>query len=128
MKVLLDTNVVLWWFAGDPKLTFTARDLLSRDDTTVLVSAASALEICTKVRIGKLPTAHELCEDFLGFVARHEFGPLMITVEHGRLAGRMEGAHKDPFDRMIAAQALIENVAVVTNDAAFPGFGVKVIW
>ena len=127
MKVLLDTNAVLWWFAGDPKLTDTVRNLSSRDDTTVLVSAASAWEICTKVRIGKLPTAHDLCEDFLGFVARHQFEPLAITVEHARLAGRMADAHKDPFDRMLAAQALIEGVALVTNDAAFAGFGVQVV-
>ena len=128
MRVLLDTNAVLWWFAGDPKLTVAVRDLLSRDETIVLVSAASAWEICTKVRIGKLPTAHELCEDFLGFVARHQFEPLAITIEHGRMAGRMPGAHKDPFDRMLAAQALIEDVAIATNDAAFADFGVKVVW
>ena len=128
MRVLLDTNAVLWWFAGDPKLSVDVRCLLSRDDTLVLVSAASAWEICTKVRIGKLPTAHELCEDFLGFVARHQFEPLAITVEHGRLAGRLEGAHKDPFDRMLAAQALIEAVPIITNDAAFGVFGVKVLW
>ena len=128
MRVLLDTNAVLWWFAGDPKLSVDVRCLLSRDDTLVLVSAASAWEICTKVRIGKLPTAHELCEDFLGFVARHQFEALAITVEHGRLAGQMPGAHKDPFDRMLAAQALIEDVPIVTNDAAFAGFGVKVVW
>ena len=128
MKVLLDTNAVLWWFAGDPKLSTVVRDLISREDTTVLVSAASAWEICTKVRIGRLPTAYDLCENFLGLVARHGFEALAITVEHGRLAGRMAGAHKDPFDRMLAAQALIESVPVATNDAAFSAFGVKVVW
>ena len=128
MKVLLDTNAVLWWFAGDPKLTVTVRNLISRDDIMVLVSAASGWEICTKVRIGKLPTAHDLCDDFVGFVTRYGFEALAITVEHGRLAGRMAGAHKDPFDRMLAAQALIEGVAIVTNDATFADFGVKVVW
>ena len=128
MKVLLDTNAVLWWFAGDPKLTVTVRNLISSDDTTALVSAASSWEICTKVRIGKLPTAHDLCEDFLGFVVRHGFEPLPITLEHGRMAGRMAGAHKDPFDRMLAAQALIEDIPIVTNDAALVGFGVKAVW
>ena len=128
MRVLLDTNAVLWWFAGDPKLTVPVRELLSRDAPIASVSAASAWEICTKVRIGKLPTAHDLCEDFPGFVARHGFEALAITVEHGRLAGRMAGAHKDPFDRMLAAQALIEDVPIITNDAAFVGFGVKVVW
>jgi PIN domain nuclease of toxin-antitoxin system len=128
VRLLLDTNAVLWWFAGDAKLPVAMRNLLSHDDTTVLVSAASAWEICTKVRIGKLPTAHALCEDFLGFLSRHEFEPLPVSVEHGRLAGRMAGAHKDPFDRMLAVRALIEGVPVVSNDAAFAGFGVNVMW
>ena len=128
MKLLLDTNVVLWWFAEDPMLSTVIRNLLSHDDTTVLVSAASAWEICTKVRIGKLPTAHDLCEDFLGFAVLHDFQPLAITVDHGRLAGRLPGAHKDPFDRMLAAQALIEGVPIVSNDLAFAGFGVRVVW
>lgn len=128
MRVLLDTNALLWWFAGDVKLSTTARNVMSRDDTTAFVSAASAWEICTKFRIGKLPTARELCEDFLGVVTRHQFEPLAISVEHGRLAGQMAGVHKDPFDRMLAAQALIEGVPLVTNDAVFTGFGVKVVW
>ena len=128
MRLLLDTSAVLWWFAADAMLSITARNLLSRADTIVLVSAASAWEICTKVRIGKLPTAHELCENFSGFLDQHQFEPLAVTVEHGRLAGRMPGAHKDPFDRMLAAQALIEGVPLVTNDPAFAGFGVTMVW
>jgi PIN domain nuclease of toxin-antitoxin system len=128
VRVLLDTNAVLWWFAGDPNLSTAVRNIISRDDTLVFVSAASAWEICTKVRIGKLSSARELCEDFMGFVARHQFEPLSISVEHGRLAGRLPGAHKDPFDRILAAQALIEDVPIVTNDAAIAGFGVRVLW
>jgi PIN domain nuclease of toxin-antitoxin system len=128
MKVLLDTCAVLWWFAGDAKLSRTARNMVSSEDATVLVSAASAWEICTKVRIGKLATGHDLCEDFLSIVTAHEFEPLAITIAHGRLAGRMAGAHKDPFDRILAAQALIEDVPLVTNDSAFAPFGVKVLW
>jgi PIN domain nuclease of toxin-antitoxin system len=119
---------MLWWFAGDAKLSTAARNLLSHDDTIVLVSAASAWEICSKVRIGKLPTGHDLCENFLSIITEHQLEPLAITVEHGRLAGRMVGTHKDPFDRMLAAQALIEDVPLVTNDSAFAAFGVKVVW
>lgn len=95
---------------------------------TILVSAVSAWEICTKARIGKLPMGQALCDDFSGYLRRYHFDPLAITVEHGRLAGRMAGAHKDPFDRMLAAQALIEGVPLVTNDPAFVAFGVAVIW
>jgi PIN domain nuclease of toxin-antitoxin system len=128
VRVLLDTSALLWWFAGDAKLSTTVRTLLSLADTSILVSAASACEICTKVRIGKLPTARDLCENFLSIIAEHQFEPLAITVEHGRLAGRMAGTHKDPFDRMLAAQALVEDVPLVTNDPAFAAFGVKVVW
>ncbi len=128
MRVLLDTSTMLWWFAGDAKLSTSVRNLLSLGDTVLLVSAASAWEICTKVRIGKLPSGHDLCEDFLGIVTEHQLEPLAITVEHGRLAGRMAGTHKDPFDRILAAQALVEDVPLVTNDPAFAAFGVKVVW
>ena len=128
MRLLLDTNAVLWWFTDDPTLPGAVGVLIDDPANTILVSAASAWEICTKVRIGKLPSGRAFCEDFSGTLQRYHFEPLAITVEHGRMAGRMPGAHKDPFDRMLAAQALIEDVPIVTNDSAFAGFGVKVIW
>jgi PIN domain nuclease of toxin-antitoxin system len=128
VRLLLDTHTLLWWLSEQPRLSATARNAISHDDAPVIVSAASAWEICTKVRIGKRPTAFAVCEDFHAVLARNGFEPLAITVEHGRAADRLPGAHKDPFDRMLAAQALIEDVPIVTNDAAFAGFGVKVIW
>ena len=128
MRLLLDTNALLWWFADDPTLPASVDAMIDDPANTVLVSAASAWEICTKVRIGKLPAGRILCENFSDTLRDNHFDPLPISVEHGRLAGRMAGAHKDPFDRMIAAQALIENALLFTNDAAFVGFGVKVVW
>lgn len=125
MRLLLDTNAVLWWFADDPTLPSSVEALIDDPANTILVSAASAWEICTKVRIGKLPTGHALCEDFSGYLQRFHFDPLSITIEHGRLAGRMPAAHKDPFDRMLAAQALIEDVPIVTNDAGLAVLGSK---
>ena len=104
------------------------RALIDDPSNTVLVSAASAWEICTKVRIGKLPTGQDLCDDFGDYLERFHFTPLPISVEHGRLAGRLPGSHKDPFDRMLAAQALVEGVPLVTNDPAFARFGVNVMW
>jgi PIN domain nuclease of toxin-antitoxin system len=128
VKVLLDTHAVLWWFADDPALPTQTEALIDDPSNTILVSAASAWEVCTKVRIGKLPTGQALCDDFGGYLQRFHFTPLSISVEHGRLAGRLSGPHKDPFDRMLAAQALVEDVPLVTNDPAFAGFGVKVVW
>ncbi len=128
VRVLLDTSTLLWWYASDPMLSVTAKSRVADDSTTVIISAASAWEICTKVRIGKLPAAAALCEDFSGILRQNRFEPLAITGERGRLAGRLADAHKDRFDRMPAAQALIEGVPLVTNDAEFAGFGVQVVW
>jgi PIN domain nuclease of toxin-antitoxin system len=128
VRLLLDTHTLLWWLAEQPKLSATARNAIAQVDAIVIVSAVSAWEICTKVRIGKLPTGYAVCEDFHAVLARNGFEPLAISAEHGRVAGRLPGTHKDPFDRMLAAQALIDNVPLVTNDPVFVGFGVKVIW
>ena len=128
VRLLLDTSTVLWWFADDPKLPGQVASLIDDPANTIFVSAASAWEICTKVRIGKLPSGHALCEDFSETLQRYHFEPLAISVEHGRLAGRLAAAHKDPFDRMLAAQALIEDLALVSNDRAFAEFGVRMMW
>ncbi len=128
MRVLLDTHALLWWFADDSRLSSRAEALIDDPSNTVFVSAASAWEVCTKVRIGRLPTGSSLCEDFSGYLQRFHFTSLPISVEHGRLAGRLAGTHKDPFDRMLAAQALVENIPLMTDDPAFSGFGVQVLW
>ena len=113
---------------GRSQLPSSIEKLIDNPANTILVSAASAWEICTKVRIGKLPSGLALCEDFSGYLKRYHFDALPVTVEHGRLAGRVVGTHKDPFDRILAAQSLIEDVPLVTNDSAFSTFGVKVVW
>jgi PIN domain nuclease of toxin-antitoxin system len=128
VRVLLDTSALLWWYASDAMLSTKARKLIADPSTVSMVSAASAWEICTKVRIGKLATAAPLCENFSRILLQNRFEPLPVTVEHGRLAGRLAGSHKDPFDRMLAAQSLIEGVPLVTNDGAFAAFGVQVFW
>jgi PIN domain nuclease of toxin-antitoxin system len=128
VRVLLDTHTLLWWFADDPALPRQAVLLIDDPANTVLVSAASAWEICTKVRIGKLPAGQVLCDSFGDYLDRFRFTALAISVEHGRLAGRLPGSHKDPFDRMLAAQALVEGIPLVTNDPAFAGFGVNTMW
>jgi PIN domain nuclease of toxin-antitoxin system len=128
VRLLLDTHALIWWFSDNPALIGSVATLIDDPANEVLISAASAWEICTKVRIGKLPEGRGLSDDFSGYLARNNFTPLAVTIEHGRLAGRLPGAHKDPFDRMLAAQALIEGIPLVTNDAAFAGFGVQVVW
>jgi len=128
VKLLLDTSALLWWFSDSKLLPSAIAAQIENPANTILVSAASAWEICTKVRIGKLPTGRALCEDFGGYLVRYHFDSLAISVEHARLAGSLSGDHKDPFDRVLAAQALSEDLPLVTNDVALATFGVRILW
>jgi PIN domain nuclease of toxin-antitoxin system len=127
MTILLDSHVFFWWLTDDPKLSRNAADLI-RDDNDVHVSAVVALEIANKVRTGKWQDAKALLDRFFDIVMEEGFLPLPITLEHARLAGSLPGAHRDPFDRMLAAQAQIENVPLVTADPVFRAFGTRVLW
>ena len=128
MKLLLDTHAFLWWLADDQRLSKRARKTIADQDRTVYVSAASAWEIATKHRIGRLPDARELLADFSGIVVRAGFAELPITTKHAVLAGALAGAHRDPFDRMLAAQALCESLEVITADGAIGEFGARCTW
>jgi PIN domain nuclease of toxin-antitoxin system len=128
MRLLLDTHTLLWWLEENPSLPTSARKLIAHKNHEVLVSAASAWEIATKVRLGKLPIAIDLAHDFSAYLKRERFDTLAVTTEHGIRAGLLPGPHKDPFDRMLIAQALAENLTIVTNDAVFDGYKVKRAW
>lgn len=128
MRVLLDTHALLWWLDGDRKLPRRVRELLSDAKTTVLVSAASVWEITTKARIGKLPGALAVAADVPACIAGQGFSRLSISVEHAQRAGSLPGPHRDPFDRMLIAQAQAENLSLVTNERIFDGFGIKRVW
>ena len=127
MRLLLDTHALLWWLNADPALPrFTRRAI--RDSADVLVSAASVWEIATKFRLGRLPTAPDLLRDVHGYLARDRFTSLPVSVEHGLRAGLLPGPHRDPFDRMLAAQAQTENLTIVSKDDVFDHYGVRRIW
>src|SRR5271168_3089468 len=128
MHVLLDTHALLWWLSDDPALTTSARKTITDTKNAVYVSAASAWEIATKVRLGKLPTAVDLASDFAGQIEREGLQLLPISADHGIRAGLLPGPHKDPFDRMLIAQAQVENVPIVSNDRALDGYGVRRLW
>ena len=128
MRLLLDTHALIWWLAGDDALSSAAREAISDESTPVAVSAASAMEIATKFRIGKLPGAASLARDFEGVVAEQGFDELAISVHHARLAGEMNIPHKDPFDRLLIAQAQAEDLVLISNEALFDGFAVKRLW
>ena len=128
LKLLLDTHALIWWLAGDPALSAKARAAIEDEANPVAVSAASAMEVATKFRLGKLPDAALLARDFEAIVAAQGFTELPISTRHARLAGAMDIAHKDPFDRFLIAQAQAEDMVLVSNEALFDGFGVARLW
>jgi len=128
VRVLLDTHALLWWLDGDRRLSQRARRLIGNDETTVLVSAASAWEICTKFRLGRLPGAAAVAADVTGCLDGQGFLPLPITVDHAQRAGSLPGPHRDPFDRVLIAQAQAEDLPLVTVDPVFRLYGMKLIW
>jgi len=128
MRVLLDTHALLWWALNDPRRSTRAGATLASFDTEVFVSAASAWEVATKFRIGKLPGAGLMAQDFSARVERLGFRELPITVEHGQRAGLLPGSHRDPFDRMLMAQAQAENLPIVSNEELFDEYHVRRIW
>jgi PIN domain nuclease of toxin-antitoxin system len=128
MRLLLDTHTFLWWLFDDPKLPESARRLLADPRNRVHVSAASAWEICTKHRLGKLDAARPLVRDVTGWIRRAGFVELPITAAHAQLAGSFAQPHRDPFDRMLAAQSLAEDLPIVSRDDALAPFDVQLVW
>ncbi|HWI85046.1 MAG TPA: type II toxin-antitoxin system VapC family toxin [Sphingomonas sp.] len=128
MRLLLDTHALIWWLAGDSSLGKAAREAIGEEGNQVLVSAASAMEISTKFRLGKLPEASLLATDLARYVANQGFIELPITLAHAARAGSLQIDHKDPFDRLLIAQSLVEQVVLVSNEVAFDGFGVDRLW
>lgn len=128
MRLLLDTHALLWWLSGDAHLAPPAREAIQNEASAVYVSAASAWEIATRVRMGKLPGAESLAQDFAEEIREHGFLPLAISVEHGQRAGNLPGPHKDPFDRMLIAQAQADNLVLVSNESVFDHYGVQRLW
>ena len=128
MRLLLDTHAFLWWLAGNRRLSPAARRAVDDTSNDVVVSAATAWEITTKHRVGKLPEAEAVALDVTGSIASQGFDELAITVEDAERAGRLPGTHRDPFDRMLIAQALAHNLTVVSVNAVFDGYGVSRLW
>lgn len=117
--LLLDTHALLWWLADDGKLSSAARDAIADARRTVLVSAASLWEVATKHRLGKLGEADAFLSDPVGIIAAEGFEPLPITLSHALLSGSLDTEHRDPFDRMLMAQSLLNGLLLVSNEERF---------
>ena len=124
--LLLDTHALIWWAAGDKALSRKIVRLLEDHEITVFASAATALEIATKVRLGKLKwTSPDSVE---AYCIGQGFELMLVTFAHAQRAGSWPQAHGDPFDRLLAAQSEIENMPLATNDPKIKTFGVRTIW
>lgn len=127
-RLLLDTHALLWWLAGDARLTPAARDAIASPANDIFVSAATAWEITTKHRLGKLPGAAAIAPDIAGCLAEEGFDALAITLADAEEGGRLPGPHRDPFDRLLVAQALCRDVTLISNERAFDAYGVRRLW
>ncbi len=126
--LLLDTHALLWWFTDDSRLSATARQSILEDSNEVFVSAACAWEIATKQRLGKLGGTPSAARQYGELVAANGFVHLPITAAHALRAAGYANAHRDPFDRLLAAQSELESLVLVTCDAAFGAFGCRTLW
>ncbi len=127
LNLLLDTHALLWWLLDSPRLSRRARAFVG-DADTIFVSAVSAMEVCTKHRLGKLPEAALLAHEFGARIAAARLTELPLTARHAQLAGNLNIAAKDPFDRMLIAQSIIEGIPLISNEAVFESFGVNRVW
>lgn len=128
MRYLLDTHALLWWMTDDPRLSSRARELIADERNNILISAASAWEIATKHRLGKLPIAATAMPRFNELVEADGFEHLPVTYLHALRAGGFPVEHRDPFDRMLAAQSVLEAAPLITRDSVFAVFGTDVVW
>lgn len=128
MRLLLDTHTLAWWLLDDPRLSVKARNLLKDPDNELFASAVSAFEAATKFRLGKWPEAGPMATAFEEVMRAQGLPVVSITARHAARAGLMAGEHRDPFDRLLAAQADIEDMVLVTNDARFTDFGTDTVW
>lgn len=125
---LFDTHSLLWATYAPERLPTAVHHMLHNQDGDIFASAVSAFEIAQKHRLGKLDFAGAYAEDFLGEIAKDGYLPLSLTTAHAQLAGALSIPHRDPFDRMLIAQAQIEQLTLISNEALFDQFGVIRFW
>ena len=128
LKLLLDTHALLWALGEPDRLSSPARAAIENPANVRLVSAATAWEIATKLRLGRLPNARVVIDGYQRHLELLRAEELAISTSHALLAGRLESPHRDPFDRMLAAQSLVEGARLVTGDPVLRDLGAAVLW
>jgi len=128
LHLLLDTHALIWWMTENPSLPESIRRLMVDKRNTVVVSAASAWEMATKVRLGRLSAASDITRNFEEYLTQSGFESLPVSAAHGIRAGLLPGPQRDPFDRMLIAQAQAENLTIVSNEMSFDSYGIRRAW
>lgn len=128
IQLLLDTHVLLWWLTSYRNISAFVADALGDPANRVFVSPVSAIEIAIKHRLGKLPLGDDLVPKFRAIVEERGFTPLTIGLEDMLRAGGYPAAHRDPFDRLLAAQAELHDLILVTRDREFADFPCRTFW
>lgn len=128
MTLLLDTHVFFWWLQGDARLRPRVREIVEANEGETYVSAISAYEMSQKYRLGKWPEVGPYLEGFERWAAATNISILNVTPRHAIRAGLLAGGHRDPFDRMLVAQAMVEGLALVSKDGSLKGMGAEVVW
>ena len=126
--MLLDTHAFIWWVNGNERLSRRARRAIDNDANVIFVSAATAWEITTKYRRGRLDEAVAMAPDIAGAIAAQGFEELPITVQEAARAGALPGPHRDPFDRMLIAQALSRDLVLISNETIFDRYPIHRRW
>jgi len=126
ITLLLDTHIFLWWLFDDSRLPAGIRTIIEKPANPILVSSASVWEITTKFRIGKLPEAARVAKNVPAYIDKAGFQSLAVFPVHAQLAGEWDLPHRDPFDRMLAAQAKLQKISLATVDKALLAFPIKI--
>ena len=126
MRLLLDTHALIWWLTDSPSLSRAARTALADPQNPVRATVVSGYEIAYKQRLGKLPA--EIPEDLPSALRDARIPAHLLTLDHTVAAGQLPGPHRDPWDRLIMAQAMRDGFTVVTLDPVFRDYGVPVLW
>jgi PIN domain nuclease of toxin-antitoxin system len=128
VKVLLDTHALLWWLLDEPEMSNQARAIIADPGNEILVSSASAWEIATKFRLGKIPHIGNLVQTLPEMLQKARMDVLPVSLAHALAAGNLPGPHRDPFDRMLIAQSRIEDLPFVTKDPVFKEYLPNILW
>jgi PIN domain nuclease of toxin-antitoxin system len=128
LRLLLDTHALYWWHRGDAALSGSAQAAIANDHNGKFVSAITAWEFIAKFRSGKQPEFAAIAADVAAVVASHGFIQMPITLHHAQAAANLPFHHRDPMDRFIIGQAIAEDMTIVTADAAFASYPVRLLW